>query len=141
MAEYRDRFAELTALGLGVAALSVDEARRSRALALQLQLPFPLLCDPAREVVRSYGLFNAKENGGIAYPATFVLDRDRTVRFRSLDRTAKRVDLEGLFTFLRRGIASSPPAIPARSGIVPSARDWLRIAGNVLRYGIRSPRP
>ena len=141
MAEYRDRFAELTALGLGVVALSVDEAQRSRALGLQLHLPFPLLCDPAREVVRAYGLFNAKENGGIAYPATFVLDRDRTVRFRSLDRTAKRVDLEGLFTFLRSGISSPPPAVPVRSGIVPRARDWLRIARNMLRYGIRSPKP
>src|SRR5436853_6966377 len=115
---------------MGVAALSVDEPQRSRALAAQLQLPFPLLCDPARDVVRAYGLFNAEEKGGIAYPATFVLDRDRTVRFRSLDRTAKRVDLEGLFTFLRSGISSAPPAVPARSGIIPSARDWLRIVRN-----------
>jgi hypothetical protein len=91
--------------------------------------------------VQAYGLFNANEKSGIAYPATFVLDRDRTVRFRSLDRTAKRVDLEGLFTFLRSGIASSPPAVPARSGIVPSVRDWLRVAGNLLRYGLRSPKP
>jgi hypothetical protein len=141
LAEHRDRFAELTALGLGLVAVSVDEVQRSRALVDQLQLPFPLLCDPAREVVQAYGLFNAKEKGGIAYPATFVLDRDRTVRFRSLDRTVKRVDLEGLFTFLRRGISSSPPAVPAQSGVVPSARDWLRTAGNALRYGIRSPKP
>lgn len=141
MAEYRDRFAELTALGLGIVALSVDEPQRSLALARQLRLPFPLLCDPAREVVQTYGLFNAEENGGIAYPATFVLDRDRTVRFRSLDRTVKRVDLEGLFTFLRGGISSAPPAVPARSGIIPSARDWLRFVGNALRHGVRSPKP
>src|SRR5262249_45020067 len=37
-----------------------------------------------------------------------VFYRDRTVRFRSLDRTARRVELEVLFTFLRRCIASSP---------------------------------
>jgi len=141
LAEYRDRFAELTTFGFGVVALSVDEAQRSRALAEQLQLPFSLLCDPAREVVQTYGLLNAEEKGGIAYPATFVLDRDRTVRFRSLDRTAKRVDLEGLLTFLRSGISSASPAVPARSGVIPSARDWLRIVRNVLRHGARSPKP
>ncbi len=141
MAEYRDRFAELSSLGLGLAALSVDEPERSRALAEQLQLRFPLLCDPGREVVRAYGLLNEKEKGGIAYPATFVLDRERTVRFRSLDRTASRVNLEALFTFLRSGITSAPPATPARSRVRPTPRDWMRILGNAIRYGLRSPKP
>ena len=50
-------------------------------------------------MVRAFGVFNEKEKGGIAYPSTFVLDRDRTVRFRSLDRTASRVELNGLFDF------------------------------------------
>jgi peroxiredoxin len=140
LAGYSDHFAELTALGLGLVALSVDEIERSRALTEQLALPFPLLCDPGREVVEAYGLLNEKEQGGIAYPATFVLDRARTVRFRSLDRTAKRVNLEGLLAFLRAGITSSAPDTPARSGVVPRARDWLRILGNALRYGVRSPR-
>jgi hypothetical protein len=139
LAEQRDRFAELTALGVGLAAISVDGRERSAALAEQLSLPFPLLCDPAREVVRAYALLNEKEKGGIAYPATFVLDRDRTVRFRSLDRTARRVDLGGLFAFLHAGVGSAAPGAPARSGVIPSARDWLRIVRNALRYGIRSP--
>jgi peroxiredoxin len=140
LAEYRDRFSELSSLGLGLAALSVDEPKRSSALAAQLHLPFTLLCDPGREIVRLYGLFNEKEKGGIAYPATFVLDRGRTVRFRSLDRTAARVDLDGLFSFLRLGIASAPPVTPARSRIVPGVREWIRVTGNAIRYGIRSPR-
>lgn len=141
MAEYRDRVPELSSLDLGLAALSVDGPERSRALAEQLQLPFPLLCDPGREVVQAYGLLNEEEKGGIAHPATFVLDRDRTVRFRSLDRTATRVNLEGLLTFLRGGIASAPPATPARSRIFPGPRDWMRVLGNTVRYGVRSPRP
>ena len=140
MAEYRDHFAELSSLGLGLAALSVDEPGRSRALAEQLHLPFPLLCDSGREVVQTYGLFNVKEKGGIAYPATFVLDRDRTVRFRSLDRTAARVDLNALLSFLRRGIASAPPPTPSRSRIVPGLRDLIRVTANAIRHGIRSPK-
>ncbi len=113
----------------------------SRALAAQLGLPFPLLCDPGREVVQAYHLYNAKENGGIAYPATLVLDRDRRVRFRSLDRTARRVDLDTLFAFLRSGVDTAAPGAPACANVVPRLGDWLRIMANALRHGVRSPRP
>jgi len=140
LAGYRDRFAELASLGFGIVALSVDEPERSRALIAQLQLPFLLLCDTSREVVRAYGLFNEKEKGGIAYPATFVLDRDRVVRFRSLDRTASRVNPDELFSFLRQGIDSAPPATPARSKVVPRLRDYVHVIGNAIRHGIRSPK-
>jgi hypothetical protein len=141
LAGYRDRFAELTSLGLGLAAVSVDPSERSRALTAQLQLPFLLLSDSGRSVAQAYGVLNRGEKGGIAYPSTFVLSRDRVVRFRSLDRTATRVDLGGLFGFLRSGLEQAPPEAPARSRILPAARDWLRIACNALRYGIRTPKP
>ncbi len=126
---------------MGLAAVSVDAPERSRALAEQLGLPFPLLCDTAREVVQAYGLFNREEKGGIAYPATLVLDRDRTVRFRSLDRLASRVDLDGLFAFLRSGVASAAPEVPARAKIRPGLRDFARVTANAIRRGIRSPKP
>src|ERR1700691_3428960 len=106
----------------------------------QLRLPFPLLSDTAREVVQAYGLYNRNEKGGIAYPATFVLDRERVVRFRSLDRTASRVSLDVMFAFLRKGLDSGAPAQPARSGIVPSLGDIARVTMNAIRKGIRSPR-
>ena len=61
---------------MGLAAVSVDTPERSAALAEQLGLPFSLLCDPAREAVRAFGVLNEKEKGGIAYPSTFVLDRE-----------------------------------------------------------------
>jgi hypothetical protein len=70
-----------------------------------------------------------------------VLDRDRTVRFRSLDRTASRVDLEALFSYLRGGVGEVAPEQPARSSVVPRFGDWLRIVGNMIRHGIRSPKP
>jgi peroxiredoxin len=141
LAEYADRSAELASLGLGLAALSVDTAPRSHALAEQLRLPFPLLCDPGREVVAAWGLFNREEKGGIAYPATFVLDRDRTVRFRSLDRTAARVDLGALFAFLHGGLQGAPPATPAQRKITPGLGDFAHVIANALRHGIRSPKP
>ena len=141
MAEHKDRSAELSSLGLGLAALSVDPPASSRALAEQLGLRFPLLCDTGREVVEAWGLYNRGEKGGIAYPATFVLDHDRTVRFRSLDRTASRVDLEGLFAFLRSGLQDAPPVAPARKKISPGLGDIVRVTANAIRHGIRSPKP
>lgn len=140
MAEHQRHYAELASLGFELAALSVDDPERSRALAEQLGLRFPLLCDPSREAVQAFGVFNAKEQGGIAYPATFVLDRDRTVRFRSLDRLASRVDLEALLAFLRGGVASRPLDAPARSAVYPRFRDFLRVTKNALRFGVRSPK-
>ncbi len=140
MAEYERRLPELRSLGTALVALSVDAPERSRALAAQLGLSFPLLCDTSREVVRAFGVYNAKEKGGIAYPATFVLDRDRTVRFRSLDRTASRVDLSGLVAFLRGGIDCVAPARPPCATLVPSLRDWVRVTRNAVRFGVRSPR-
>jgi peroxiredoxin len=140
LAGYRDRFVELTSLGLGLVAVSVDAPERSRALTAQLQLPFLLLSDTRREVVQAYGLLNRSEKGGIAYPATFVLGRDRVVRFRSLDRLATRVDLSGLLAFLRGGLGQPPPSLPARSRIIPGVRDWLRVLFNALRHGVRTPR-
>ena len=141
MAALRDRHSELRSLGFGLVAVSVDEPKRSRALVDELDLPFPLLSDAARAVVRAYGVFNEKEKGGIAYPATFVVDRDRTVRFRSLDKTVARVELDGLFEFLRNGVGSTAPDKPARTRLSPSARDMLRIVARTIRFGIRSPKP
>ncbi len=66
--------------------------------------------------------------------------RRTAVRFRSLDRVATRVDLGGLFAFLRSGLEHPPPDVPARSRVVPAARDWLRFMSNALRYGIRTPK-
>lgn len=140
MAEYRDRFIELTTLGLGLVAVSVDEPGRSRALEEQLKLPFELLSDADREVVQAYGIFNREEKGGIAYPATFVLDRDRTVRFRSLDRTVTRVDPAALFAFLRNGLSSASSEATAKRPIIPRFADLRRMMANALRYGVRSPK-
>jgi peroxiredoxin len=140
LAEYARRFDELKRLGYGLAALSVDPPERSRALAAQLELPFTLLCDPAREAVERFGVYNRGEKGGIAYPSTFVLERDRRVRFRSLDRTAARVNLDGLFDFLRMGEGAAAPCTPARCAILPTLQDYKRMVGNALRFGVRAPR-
>lgn len=136
MAEYRDKWVELRAAGADVAAIAVDDPTRSEPVRLGHQLPFPILCDTRREVVRAWGLFNPAEHGGIAFPAVFVIDRDRTVRWRSLDRTATRVETAGVLAWLRGGQAA--PA-PRRRWVGAGIGDFARALRNWITRGGTTP--
>ncbi|PSM31347.1 hypothetical protein BVG81_005870 [Haliangium sp. UPWRP_2] len=137
MAEYRDR--DFTALGVQLVALSVDDPTRAEAMRAQLKLPFPVLCDCERKVITEWGLLNAKEKGGIAYPAVFVLDRDRTVRFLSQDRTAARVSPDALLAFLQSGMPRMAAA-PKQETILPGLSTFFSAFKNALAHGVRVPK-
>jgi peroxiredoxin Q/BCP len=140
LAEYRDRPAELAALGIGVVALSVDDPPRSASVRSQLGLPFPILCDPRREIVKEWGLYNPEERGGIALPAVFVIDRDRRVVYRSVDRTQSRVSTASLLAFLRARAAGAQPVAPAQVPVrFPGLGFALRGIINMVRHGSRTP--
>lgn len=76
--------------GYHLAAISVDVPSRSRALEAQLALGMPLLCDVTHEVVEAWGLFNPKERGGIALPATVVLDASGVVQWWTREAMSRR---------------------------------------------------
>jgi len=137
LAEYREQ--NFAAVGAHVAALSVDEPERAEAMRAQLKLPFPVLSDQKREVITAWGLLNAKEKGGIAYPAVFILDGERTVRYRSLDRTAARVSTEAVLTFLRDGMTGSTEQ-PKQQRIRPGLRTFATAILSALRHGIHVPK-
>ena len=124
MAAYRDHLAEIKAAGAGLVAISVDKPEESQAFKQSLNLPFLLLSDVERKVVSEWGLLNTGEHGGIAYPATWVIDQTRTVRFRSLDQTTSRVDLGSLLAFLRGEEDATPE--PKRSKLLPDLGVYLR---------------
>jgi len=139
LAEYRDALSEIAAHGAGVIAVSVDGPERSEALRRSLRLPFPLLSDTGRRIVEEWSLFNRKEMGGIAYPAVFVIDSDRTVRYRSLDRTASRVSTADVVAFLGGGAGVEPPREPRRVRVRAGLGAFGLAIKNMLRHGIRSP--
>lgn len=112
-------------------ALSVDEPARTEALRRQLELAYPILCDMSRDVVRGWDLYNPREAGGIAIPAVFVIDPDRTIRYRSVDATTSRVSADGVLGFLR-GEAVEPERRSVRAGL----RDFGRAFGNAIRRGM-----
>lgn len=134
MADYRDHARAFEALGLRLVALSVDEPARSAHLKSAERLPFVLLCDTGRAVVQRFGLYNEAEKGGIARPATFVVDAARKVRFASVDSVRSRV----LPADVLASLGGSEEC--GRREIRPGLRALFRAAGNVLRHGIRSPR-
>ena len=139
MADYSEHLDDFRAAGAELVAISVDNAARAEPVRQELGIKFPLLCDTRREVVKAYGLFNARENGGIAFPASFVIDRERVVRFRALEDVASRVNVEQLLELVRElGRGAEPQTKPRKRGVFPGLM-FLRATMNALRRGVRSP--
>jgi peroxiredoxin Q/BCP len=139
LADYSGHFDDFRAAGAGLAAISADDAARTEPIRQELGLKFPLLCDTGREVINAYGLLNRGEKGGIAFPASFVIDRERVVRFRALEAVASRVSVEQLLKFVRElGRGADPQTKPRNSGVFPGLM-FLRATMNALRHGVRSP--
>lgn len=139
MADYSEHLDEFRAAGAELVAISVDDAARAEPVRQELSIKFPLLCDTRREVVKAYGLFNGREAGGIAFPASFVIDRERVVRFRALEEVASRVSVEQLLELVRElGRGAEPHTKPRKRGVFPGLM-FLRATMNALRRGVRSP--
>ena len=136
MAEYRDRREQFLAAGYDLIALSVDDPKRTAPVVARLALPFPVLGDPSRAVMEAWGLLNRREKGGIAYPAVFILDRERRVRYFSRDEIASRVSADDVLAFVRGD--AGPPA--RRSRVRAGLRDFVRALSNALRRGFTMPR-
>ncbi len=139
MAEYRDHYRDFRAAGLDVAALAVDEPQRSEAVRRQYELLFPILCDTRREVVQRWGLLNREEKGGIAEPATFVLDRDARVIYGAADGIFARVGAAALLEALRGPGGAGKTIAPRRHLLISTLGDYARALRNALRFGVRSP--
>lgn len=138
MADYAKLYNDFRAAGAEVVAISVDPSERSAALRKDLALPFTLLSDSNRATIFEWGMLNAREKGGIAIPATFLLDRHRKVSFAKVEDTMMRVEPRDLLEFIRtmeKGEAKQPRA----KGVNPAAM-FLRAIANGFRYGVNVKR-
>jgi peroxiredoxin len=139
LADYSKHLEDLRAAGAELVAISVDDAARAETVRQEMGIKFPLLCDTGREVVKKYGLLNSGEKGGIALPASFVIDRERVVRFRALEDVASRVSVDQLLELVRElGRGGEPKTKPRNSGVFPGLM-FLRATMNAMRHGVRSP--
>jgi peroxiredoxin len=139
LADYSQHLEDFRAAGAELVAISVDDAARSEPVRQELGIKFPLLCDTRREVVKAYGLLNSGEKGGIAFPASFVIDRERVVRFRALEEMASRVSVDQLLKLVCE-LSSGGKATtePRKRGVFPGLM-FVRATMNTLRHGVRSP--
>lgn len=132
MAEYRDLAPEFDRIGATIAVLSVDDRRRAAAFRREMHVPFIVLSDPGRQVVDAWDLLNP-DLGGIARTATFVIEPDLTISFRSLDETTDRIAATAILNWLRSGGA------PSRSSMW-SLANFGRVGLSILKHGWLTPR-
>jgi peroxiredoxin len=132
LAEYRDAYESLRAAGANLVAVSVDAPEKSEAVRRDWQLPFLILSDRRRRVVQEWGIYNAREKGGIAKPAVFLLSPDLTVRFASVDQVASRVPATEIVRLLREGTQA---AAVNRKSIVPGPATFLVAIRGAFRMG------
>jgi alkyl hydroperoxide reductase subunit AhpC len=111
LADYAAHYREIGAAGADVVVVSVDSPNKSAALRHNLRLPFAILSDTGKQVIKDWGIYNPREKGGIAVPSVFILDRDRTVLYASVDSTFARIPTPDIVRILQSpGEAPPPPA-------------------------------
>jgi peroxiredoxin len=128
--DYREHYQEIRATGASVVAVSVDAPDKSEVLRHELRLPFPILCDMERRVIREWDMYNPRERGGIAKPAVFVVEHDRTVRYGSVDAVATRVPASEIVRILQ-AVAEGQPV--RRKVYIPRLAEWFRAIRNMWR--------
>ena len=81
--DFRDNLASLAEAGYQVLGISPDEPEKQKAFRDTEQVPYPLLCDPSREVIEAYGAWGEKKLYGKTVTgvirSTFVIDEDGVV--------------------------------------------------------------
>jgi peroxiredoxin len=138
LADYAKVHKDFRAAGVEVVAISVDPPERSAGLRKDLALPFMLLSDSNRATIIEWGVLNAGEKGGIAIPSTFLIDRERKVRFASVEDMMMRVEPRALLDFVR-AMPSGNAAAPRARSVNPAAM-FLRAMSNGFRYGVNVKR-
>jgi peroxiredoxin len=139
LADYAKVYKDFRAAGAEVVAISVDPPDRSAGLRKDLSIPFALLSDSDRATIIEWGVLNAAEKGGIAIPATFLIDRERKVRFASVEEMMIRIEPSAMLGFVRATASGDAAAAPRARGVNPAAM-FLRAMANGFRYGVNVKR-
>jgi peroxiredoxin Q/BCP len=81
--DFRDNIASLLGAGYQVLGISPDSQDKQRKFRDEQHVPYPLLCDPSREVLQAYGAYGEKKLYGKTVTgvirSTFVIDESGAV--------------------------------------------------------------
>jgi peroxiredoxin Q/BCP len=101
--DFRDNIASLQSAGYQVLGVSPDTLEAQKRFRDEQHVPYPLLCDPSREVLVAYGAWGEKNNYGKkvigVIRSTFVIDEQGTV-----DKAMYGVKATGHVAKLRRDL-------------------------------------
>ena len=136
MADYASLYPAFRSAGAEVVGVSVDPPDRSAAVRRELSLPFQILSDTQREVISRWGVLNAKEKGGIAVPAVFVIDRDLRLKMVAVEKIHHRVPPDDVLQFVRTMQTAAGAQPPVLRGIRPGRLFWRALV-NAVRRGVR----
>jgi len=64
-----------------ILAISTDTIENSKRTKEEFDIQYPVLSDPEADVIRDYGVYSWEED--IAFPATFIIDREGIIRWQS----------------------------------------------------------
>jgi len=138
LAELQKNYNTYTTYNTRVYALSTDSPKQSEHVVKKMNLSLTLLCDEDRKIVDLFNLRNPIEHDGIACPATFIINPEGKICYRSIDGTASRVDLTDELSFLDRLHKDTTHTMqtgPKKSWIIPSPKDNWRISMNMISAG------
>lgn len=81
--DFRDNYQGLTAKGITVLGVSVDDEKSHQKFANKHSLPFTLLADPDKQIVEAYGVWGEKNMYGKKYMGTnrttFIIDEEGNI--------------------------------------------------------------
>lgn len=69
--DFRDNYQGLTAKGIVVLGVSIDDEKSHQKFVTKHNLPFTLLADPDQKIVEAYGVWGEKNMYGKKYMGTF----------------------------------------------------------------------
>ncbi len=92
-------YAKIRAAGAELIAISSDDEGDTKKTVQGSGLEFPVLADKDREVIKAYNVLDPG-NDRIARPASFVLRKDGTIAWKSLNGVAVRVPTAQILTEL-----------------------------------------
>ena len=95
----QDNYAKIQAAGAELISISSDNEGDTKQTVQNGGLKFPVLSDKDREVINAYNVIDTG-NDRIARPAAYIVRKDGTIVWKSLDAKAARVPTAQILTEL-----------------------------------------
>lgn len=130
--DYRDATLSFSLLGARIACVSAEGPSLLAFFRRERGIGFPMVSDEGGHVAESLGLLDPRDHGGVAHPATFVLDRDLTVRQRVLDSLARRTPADEMLRLVRRG-GAAPKSVLSTAGVGPRLHRLVQAVQHAFR--------